>query len=339
MPENASPSPSASPLFVGVDVGGTNIKIGVVDSHKTVICNGHFPTEQHLGPQHALDRAAKEVRKILEDSGRSIDEAVACGLGTPGTMDIHTGMILEPPNLPGWRNYNVRDGLSKAIGLPVTYTNDANAAAYGEYWAGGGAKFNSMVLFTLGTGVGGGIILDDLWIDGAHSHGAEIGHVVIDTTEEARNCSCGHPGHLEAYTSATAVVAQAEKAVAAGTKTSLSSLDSITALEVSNAAEAGDTFALNLVMETAEYLARGVVVLAHVIDPEAVILGGAMNFGANETQLGRDFLQRIRDCVSKWTFPTVAKNLTIEFAQLESAAGWIGAAGIGRVDYLKNQAK
>lgn len=336
MPDNAS---SASPLFIGVDVGGTNIKIGVVDSDCNVICDGHFPTEQAKGPQHALESAAAEVAKLLASAGRSIDEAVACGLGTPGPMDIKAGLILEPVNLPAWRHFNVRDGLASAIGLPVTFTNDANAAAYGEYWAGGGAEFSSMVLFTLGTGVGGGIIINDRWIDGAHSHGAEIGHTVIDTTADARICSCGKRGHLEAYASATALVARAEETVASGVATSLSTLNEITALEVANAAEAGDAVALKLVMDTADYLARGVANLAHVIDPQAVILGGAMNFGAKQTELGRNFLQRIETCVSKWTFPTVANNLTIDFAQLESAAGWIGAAGISRVEYLESQAK
>ena len=336
MPDDAS---STSPLFIGVDVGGTNVKIGVVDSGCNVICEGHFPTDQAKGPQYALDRAALEVGKLLHSTGRSIDDAVACGLGTPGPMDIQAGTILEPANLPGWRHYNVRDGLAAAIGLPVTYTNDANAAAYGEYWAGGGAEFASMILITLGTGVGGGIIINERWIDGAHSHGAEVGHIVIDTTEDARVCSCGIPGHLEAYTSATALVARAKETVATGVETSLSELNEITALEVSNAAEAGDAVASKLVMDTADYLARGIATLAHVIDPEAIILGGAMNFGASETELGRNFLQRIAASVSKWTFPTVAKNLTIDFAKLESAAGWIGAAGISRAEYLKNQAK
>lgn len=325
-------------LFIGVDVGGTNIKIGIANGDGEIQCEDHFPTEQEKGPKHSLHRSVDEVKALLDSASLSMDCVKAIGLGTPGTMDIPAGLILEPSNLPGWRNFNVRDCLSDAFDLPVTYTNDANAAAYGEFWAGGGAEFKSMALFTLGTGVGGGIIMDDYWIDGAHSHGAEVGHIVIDTSDEARMCGCGRRGHLEAYSSATAVVSRAQEAVATGIGTSLSQLDAITALEVSNAADAGDPVALELVMETADYLVRGISTLAHVIDPEAILLGGAMNFGGNETPLGRDFLARIVSGVAKWTFPIVANNLTINFATLGSAAGWVGAAGLSHVEYTKRNA-
>jgi glucokinase len=330
--------PSVStPLFAGVDVGGTNVKIGIASNQGKIVAEGHFPTEQTKGPQFAIDNAAKELKQLAESAGLDFENIAAVGLGTPGTMDIPAGMILEPPNLSGWRNFNVRDGLATAVGRSVTYTNDANAAAYGEFWAGGGSEYESMVLFTLGTGVGGGIILGDHWIDGAHSHGAEVGHVVVDTSPDARMCGCGVRGHLEAYTSATAVVARAQERVAQGGTTSLAQVDELTALAVSEAAIAGDELALELVMETADYLARGVTLMLHIIDPQATILGGAMNFGGRESELGRQFLNRIETKVKKWTFPTLAKNLTIRFAQLGGSAGWVGAAGLSRVEH--NQRK
>ena len=183
---NEDSGDSTNPIFVGVDVGGTNVKIGLADDQGNILEEGHFPTQQEKGPQFALTAAAAEIRKLVEKIGRDFADVAAAGLGTPGTMDIPAGLIIAPPNLPGWRHFNVRDALAKALDRPVTYTNDANAAAYGEYWAGGGAQFESMVLFTLGTGVGGGIIMGDHWIDGAHSHGAEVGHIVIDTSENAR---------------------------------------------------------------------------------------------------------------------------------------------------------
>ena len=244
------------PLFAGVDVGGTNVKIGLADSNANVIAQSHFPTEQERGPQYALGIAAARIGELAEEAGYSSRDIAAVGLGTPGTMDIPAGMILEPPNLSGWRNFNVRESLSNATGKPVTFTNDANAAAYGEYWAGGGAAYGSMVLFTLGTGVGGGVIMGDHWIDGAHSHGAEVGHIMIDSSDSARICSCGQRGHLEAYASATAVVARTKERIEAGTKSSLSSVEEITAFEVSKAAEAGDRLATEIVFETADYLAR-----------------------------------------------------------------------------------
>lgn len=332
-----SSTPLALPLFAGIDVGGTNIKIGLASDDGQIVAEGKFPTEQERGPEHAIECAAEELQKLAESNGYDFSDVAAVGLGTPGTMDIPAGLILEPSNLSSWRHFNVRDELNRAVGRPVTYTNDANAAAYGEFWAGGGSEFQSMVLFTLGTGVGGGIILGDHWIDGAHSHGSEVGHVMVDTAVDARVCSCGKRGHLEAYASATALVARANEKLDAGVTSVLNDCKEVTALEVSNAAAAGDEVALELVMETADYLARGIVTLLHVIDPEVTVLGGAMNFGGNESDLGRKFRDRIHEQVAKWTFPIVAKHLTIDFAKLGSSAGWVGAAGLSRVEFYKNQ--
>ncbi len=325
------------PLFAGVDVGGTNVKIGIASNEGDVVGQSHFPTDQDRGPQYAIATAVEELKKLAANAEFEFSDVVAVGLGTPGTMDIPSGMILEPTNLPGWRHFNVRDGLAAAIGRSVTYTNDATAAAYGEFWAGGGSSFESMVLITLGTGVGGGIILGDHWIDGAHSHGSEVGHIVVDTAPNARMCGCGKRGHLEAYTSATGLVGRTREKIESGVRTSLRTCDPLTALDVSNAASSGDAVAVELVMETADYLARGIATLAHVIDPEVFLLGGAMNFGGSQSELGRQFLARIIERVSNWTFPTVANHLTIEFARLGSSAGWVGAAGLGRVEYYKNQ--
>lgn len=332
-----SSNPVALPLFAGVDVGGTNIKIGLASDNGQIVAEGKFPTQQELGPEHAIECAVEELRKLAEANGYDFSDVAAVGLGTPGTMDIPAGLILEPSNLTSWRHFNVRDELFRAVDRPVTYTNDANAAAYGEFWAGGGSEFQSMVLFTLGTGVGGGIILGDHWIDGAHSHGSEVGHIVVDTAPDARICGCGKRGHLEAYTSATALVARTKERLDAGAASALNECEEITALEVSNAAADGDELAMELVMETADYLARGVVTLLHVIDPQVTLLGGAMNFGGNESELGRKFRDRIHVQVTKWTFPIVAKHLTIDFARLGSSAGWVGAAGLSRVEFYKNQ--
>ena len=131
-------------------------------------------------------------------------------------MDIPSGMLLTPINLKGWNNFCIRDRVSDACGLPVDFENDANAAAYGEFWVGSGREFQSMALLTLGTGIGCGIIIGDLVLQGAHSHGGENGHGVIDCREDARLCSCGARGHLEAYASATAVIRRAEELLEPG---------------------------------------------------------------------------------------------------------------------------
>lgn len=324
-------------LFVGVDVGGTNVKLGVVDDRGHVVANTSFPTEQEKGPRYALDLACTHARQLLEQQGLDYAHVRWFGLGTPGPMDIPAGRILNPSNLPGWREFPVRQTLSEIADRPVTFANDAAAAAFGEYWIGGGAGSSSLVLFTLGTGVGGGIIVDDVSIDGAHSHGAEIGHVCIENGADARVCSCGMLGHLEAYASATAVVARTEDYLASGRESSLQGHPSLTPLVIADAASSGDSLADEIVMETAEYLADGIALLAHVIDPGVVLIGGAMNFGGLKTELGRRFLDRMQCRVRENTFAVVAQNLVIEFAQLGSGAGFVGAAGLARRDFWRSR--
>ena len=203
-------------------------------------------------------------------------------------------------------------------GLPVTFQNDANAAAYGEFWVGKGRDFHSMVLFTLGTGIGCGIIVGDLSIDGENSHGAECGHIIIDCSENARLCGCGQRGHLEAYASATAVVKRMHEALAAGRPSSLRKqlehCRQLTPKMLAHEAAAGDALSLEIVAETARYLGVGIVNLMHTIDPNGVLLGGAMTFGGHESPLGRQFLAWIREEVGRRAFPVLAQRTVIDFA-------------------------
>lgn len=331
---------AARPFFLGVDVGGTTIKVGVIDDAGRPIIATSFPTADHLGPANAVERIRARVDSTLETMGLSIADLTAIGLGTPGTHNLKTGMILEPPNMKGWRNFPIRDSLKKAFnGLNVTYANDAGAAAYGEFWVGSAKDFNSIVMLTLGTGVGGGIIIDEVSIDGEDSHGSECGHVIIDSSPTARYCSCGRRGHLEAYASATAVVQRTQEVLDQAEESSLNQRleagETLSALMVSQEADAGDEVAKRIVFETSDYLAIGIVSVAHVINPSAVILGGAMNFGGHESSMGRRFLQRIRNGVAEMAFPIVAENTAVDFATLGGDAGYIGAAGLARRDYKK----
>ena len=157
---------------------------------------------------------AQAACEAAEQAGMALTDAAHVGLVTPGTMDIASGMLLEPPNLPGWSYFPIRDRVSHHTGLPVAYANDANAAAYGEFWIGSGAAYSSMVLLTLGTGVGGGIITNGQLLDGANSHGGEIGHMIIEAGRDARLCACGGRGHLEAYCSATGLRARGHRSAA-----------------------------------------------------------------------------------------------------------------------------
>lgn len=334
-------SAAQSPLFVGVDLGGTNVKVGVVDDLGRPLSWISIATDAEAGPDDAVARMGRAVDEAIRSAGLTNADVSGCGLGSPGTMDIPAGLLLDPPNLPGWQNYPLRDRLQSLIGLPVTFTNDANAAAFGEYWVGSGRDLTSMVLLTLGTGVGGGIIVGDMAIEGEHSTGAECGHIIIDSRDDALVCSCGQPGHLEGYASATAVLKRTEQALAEGRKSSLSKRiaagEELTPIMLGEEAEAGDVLAEEILMETARFLGIGVVTLMHTIDPEGVVIGGAMTFGGDETPLGRRFLERIREEVRRRAFPVLAEKTTIEYAYLGGDAGYVGAAGLARLAYLKQQ--
>jgi glucokinase len=324
-----------APFFIGIDLGGTSIKIGLVDDQGKTFGWTRVMTEVEQGPDAAVERMGRAIHKLIAESGLPAGDVKAIGLATPGTMDIPAGKFLDPVNLPGWSNYPIRDRVSAATGKPVSYVNDANAAAYGEFWIGGAAQFHSMVFLTLGTGVGGGIIIGDVNVEGEHSHGSELGHIIIDYNDTARMCSCGQRGHLEAYASATAVAKRAQEAIDAGRKSSIAARvnagEELTPLMLHQEAEKGDAFALEVIMETAMFLGVGVVTFMHTVDPDAIILGGAMTFGEHQNEIGRRFLERVKEEVVRRAFPIPAEKTLIDYAKLGAHAGYVGAAGIARL--------
>src|SRR5947209_1583994 len=260
---------STPPYYVGLDVGGTSMKAGVVGDDGRPLSAVSLPTEVHRGQEFGLERMCETIRAAVAEAGLTPGQVAAVGVATPGTMDIPAGLILDPPNLRPWRNVPVRQHVQGVFRLPTAFQNDANAAALGEYWAGAGRGVRSMVLFTLGTGVGGGIILNGEVLEGEHSHGAELGHTKIEMTNP-RECGCGRRGCLEASASATAVVKRTQERLANDTTSALHAIGSpgeLSARHVFDAAKAGDRLALRIVDETAAMLALAAANLMHTIDP------------------------------------------------------------------------
>ncbi len=332
------------PFFVGLDLGGTNIKVGVVDDTGRPLCWLSIRTEPERGAEDAAARMGAAVLRAIEEAGLEPSRIGRVGLGSPGTMDIPAGMLIEPVNLKGprgdeWCDFPIRDRVSHHCGLPVAFANDAAAAAYGEYWIGAGREFRSLVLFTLGTGIGCGIIIGDLSIDGENSHGAECGHVIINDAADARLCGCGQPGHLEAYAGAGGVVKRTLEALESDGDSSLADRLAegieLTPKLLAQEAEAGDELSLQIILQTARYMGVGVVNLLHTIDPNCVLLGGAMTFGGNNSELGRRFLAEIKQEVNRRAFAVLAERITIDFATLGGDAGYIGAAGIARLEHSR----
>lgn len=319
------------PLFVGLDVGGSSMKAGVVDDDGRSLAAVNLPTEAHRGQEFGLERMCETIRQAIAAAKKKLTDISAIGVATPGTMDIPAGIILDPPNLKPWQNVPVRDYVHKAFGLPTAFQNDANAAAMGEFWVGAGRDVHSLVLFTLGTGIGGGIIIGDLVLQGEHSHGAEIGHTKIEMTNP-RQCGCGRWGCLEAYASATAVVKRAREGLE-GTPSALALLDKkeggMTARDIFDAADTGDALAMRIVDETARCLAIGAINMMHTIDPNMIVFGGGM------IAAGDGFLNRIRAYVQELAFPVPAARTRIVYADLGSDAGYIGAAACARQLYQR----
>lgn len=325
------------PCYIGVDLGGTNTKIGIVDDMGRTLYFEQNPTQCELGPDTTIDRITERVEYAMEQTKLHSPELASLGIGAPGILDFREGTMKIPVNFPGWENYPIRQQLRERLNMPVILSNDASAAAYGEFWVGTGKQYDSLILLTLGTGIGAGIIIGDLIIEGNCGHGAECGHMIIDTSATARRCGCGMYGHLEAYCGARATMAIVQEQLDAGVETSLrkrlATGETLSPLMVSEESDQEDPFCIEVVDNIAKRLSQGIVSLLHTIDPACVLIGGAMTFGMHGTPTGRRFLNLIRSETKRQTFKTLAAQIDINYAQLGGNAGYIGAAGIARIDY------
>jgi len=330
---------AAPPFYVGVDIGGTSIKIGLVDDAGNTIETDEpgnvTAIKTDTQPQDAVASMAEVITALLKRLKISKSTCGGIGLGVPATMDKTTRKIRRPPNLPTWADFAICDELTKLVKLPVVFCNDANAAAYGEYWVGSASGQSSLALLTLGTGVGTGIIIEGRSVDGDIGYGGECGHIIIDSSEDAMLCGCGKRGHLEAYCSATGValrtidqMTRRESSIRPKItpKTKLSDIPKIVYFE----AEAGDELAIEIILDTAKYLSIGIASLLHTIDAACILFGGAMTFGGRESPLGQRFLSQVTREIKSRVFPAIAENVLIDFAALGSDAGYIGAAGLAR---------
>lgn len=296
-------------LLVGVDLGGTNIKAGLVDDSGRLTGGLSVPTEADLGRDKVIENICAAAADVAAGTGWENIDGV--GIGSPGPLDYKTGVIITAPNLPGWENVPLADEVASRLGAETFVENDANAACWGEYWVGAGRDCRSMVLLTLGTGIGSGIILDGRLWRGSTGAGAEIGHMVIDCDGE--QCGCGNRGCLEALASAPATVRRYARMTGKD--------DRITADTIYKAASAGDTAARDALEETGRYLGVAVANIANVLNPEIVLFSGGLAGAADI------LIPVIREEVSRRAFETVTADLTIATCSLPDDAGVIGAAG------------
>lgn len=259
----------------GVDIGGTTVKLGFFTAQGELIDKWEIPTvRDNHGAQVPQDIADAVLGKIAEKNIQKSD-VTGVGIGVPGPVK-DDGTVMKCANL-GWDIINVNEVMSKLTGLKCIAANDANVAALGELWRGGAKGYRSLVFVTLGTGVGGGIVIDGKVVAGVHGGGGEIGHIVVNPAETDR-CGCGGHGHLEQYASATGIVRITKKALAASDRaSSLRSLSEITAKDVFDAAKAGDALASEMTDTMCAYLAQALSGVGASIDPEVYLIGGGVS--------------------------------------------------------------
>ncbi len=319
--------------IVGVDLGGTSINVGVVPFEGgRVLGMRSLPTQPQRGPKFVVDRMIDMIHAAMKDASHetAIPEAgfLGIGIGSPGPLDRRSGTVLETPNL-GWRNFPLRDLIANGIGLEAVLDNDANCAALGEYWQGAGRNVRNLIAVTLGTGIGGGIVLDGQVFHGASDVAGEVGHMTIDST--GRKCNCGNYGCLEAYASGPAIAARALEGLEAGAASVLPSLvddalDRITAETVYEAIVEGDLYAKEVMRETAKFLGTGLANLINLLNPDMIVISGGV------TKAGEHLLDPLRSEVRRRAFREGFERCEIVTSELGGMAGVVGAAATFRVE-------
>ena len=303
---------------IGIDVGGTTVKIGVFGIDGKLLEKWEVPTRKEEDGKYILSDVAASVQEKLKALGIGMGEVVGAGIGVPGPV-MPDGYVEVCVNL-GWKDKNPHKELSQLLGIPILSGNDANVAALGEMWQGGGKGYKDIVMVTLGTGVGGGVILNEKIVAGRHGLGGEIGHIHV-RDEEKEYCNCGGQGCLEQVASATGIAREARRMMAAGTEESAMRKfgDALTAKDVLDCAKTGDALA-NAVMETvSRYLGLVLAQVALTVDPEAFVIGGGVS------KAGPFLLEGIQKYYDKYTVISENKGI-ITLAKLGNDAGIYGAA-------------
>lgn len=302
----------------GIDVGGTTVKMGLFTTEGELLDKWEIPTRKEDGGSYILNDVAASVEAKLAEKNIAKDDVAGAGIGVPGpTLD--TGYVSICVNL-GWKDKNPANELSELLSIPVKAGNDANVAALGEMWKGGGEGYLDVVLLTLGTGVGGGIIINGEIAPSHRGVGGELGHITVNPDEEA-TCNCGNHGCLEQYASATGVVRIAKKLLAASKEeSSLRTLETVTAKDVFDAAKAGDHLAVEAVEVLGKYLGLVVANVALTVDPDVFVIGGGVS------KAGQVLIDVITKYYHKFAKIIGDNKAKVVLAKLGNDAGIYGAA-------------
>ena len=306
-----------SDIYIGVDLGGTNIKAGAVSDYGKISKAVQIATEAEQGPDHVIQRMIEAIDEIAES-----ERIGGVGIGIPGQIDVQEGLCHFAPNLPGWEGVKVSPVIRDKLGCPVILDNDANVAAVGEFAYGAGKGSRHMLMVTLGTGVGGGLILNGEIYRGANDLAGEFGHVTVDMN--GFTCSCGRKGCIEEYASIRGIVRMVREKLDAGAESSLRHVEKLTPREIYHDAVNGDTLAIEAFQRAGDYLGIALADVANLLNLERVVVGGGI------ANAGNFILDAAKARVQKDALPVAALSLEIVRAELGNSAGLVGAAFLAR---------
>ena len=313
-------------MAIGVDLGGTNIVCAIVNYDGNIVSSLKIPTLANRGKEATIKRIMEAISKNIAQSTIDPGDVMGIGIGAPGPLDVKKGIINFAPNLPGWRDVPLKKILEDEFNIKVILENDANAAAWGERCLGAGQGVDNLVCFTLGTGIGGGIIIDGKIYHGITYGAAELGHITVN--KDGPQCNCGNYGCLEAYSSATGIKNRIRNRFEEGVRSQFLNIDNIESIEsislrsIFESARQGDKLTSTIVEEAISYLGIAIANITNILNPEMVILVGGI------TNEGDKLLAPIREEVKKRAFYTNYKFLKIVIGKLGDNAGVLGAAAL-----------
>lgn len=304
----------------GVDVGGTTVKIGLIRTNGEIVEKWEVPTDTSNNGENILADVCASLDEKMEQWSMTPNDIEGVGIGLPGPV-LANGTVLNCVNL-GWGTFNVAEKMSQMFhGVPVKADNDANVAALGEDWLGAGKGFDSIVMLTLGTGVGGGVVINNRIVQGFNGGAGEVGHITVNE-DETEECGCGRKGCLEQYCSATGVVRLAKRYMEShGEPTKMREHDPLACRDVFNLAKEGEEASIEVVKQMSEYMGKGLGIIASVVNPQAFVIGGGVS------KAGQYLIDNIESYYRDNCFGPCS-NAEVRLAELGNDAGIIGAAAL-----------
>lgn len=306
---------------IGIDVGGTNVKIALVDNKGKIVYSNSVPTRAEMGYEYTINNMKEAIVELLKETKSDTKDIESIGFGFPGQIDYQKGIVRLAPNIPGWVNVPIAEIMEKEFGIPTRVDNDVRCAALGELNYGAGQNCENLICITVGTGIGSGLVINGKLVRGASNAAGEIGHIKLDINGGPL-CGCGDRGCLEAFASGPSIVAMAEEYIKGGKSTKYRELANpeITPYIVSEAAKQGDPVAKRIFTIVGEYIGVGLASVVNLLNPEKIIIGGGV------AAAGDLLLTPIKETLIKRAMPIAGSAVEIVPAQLGNSAGVIGAS-------------